>query len=146
MTSRHRAIGALLALILSTALTGVATFTSGATALAAAAGPPPACATTDPNLECVHAPTPDITALPAPAFTTKYDIKHHLLTIAFVAAITPPYHQCPDGGVPGYYIPCSFRGLGVTGPDLRAGREGHRSPPAACPSATSLVTSAVPSR
>ena len=114
-TLRRRAFGALLTLTVSAALTGVTTFASDGAAVAAAATTPPACATADPNLECLHAPTADIAALTAPAFTTSDDPTHHLLTVSFTAAITPPYHQCPGGGVPGYYIPCSFAGLGVTG-------------------------------
>ncbi len=113
MNLRGRIVGVLTTLVVSAALTGATALTP---AVAAAPAIPPACATTDPNQNCVHAPTPDITALPAPpAITTSYDTKHHLLTVAFTAAIIPPYHQCPDGGVPYAQIPCSFRGLGVNG-------------------------------
>ena len=105
----RRLLGALLALVLpaSVALTAVP---ASADALAA----PPSCATTDPSDNCVHAATPDIVALPAPAFTQTYDPKTHQRQITFVAAITPPHPTCPDGGVPYADIPCTFRGLAVS--------------------------------
>lgn len=61
----------------------------------------------------MHGPTPDITALAAPSFTTTYTPKTHLRTVTFNAAIVPPYHPCPGGGVPLADLPCSFRGLTV---------------------------------
>jgi hypothetical protein len=111
MLNRRRVVGTLLALVLpaTLALTAVPSAT-------AAAGPavPPACAWNDPSLNCVHAPTPDIAALPAPAFTTTYNPKTHLRIVTISAAITPPYPKCPDGGVPYADLPCSFRGLSIS--------------------------------
>ena len=68
----------------------------------------------DPSDNCVHAPTPDITPLPAPGFTATYNAENPSRQITFVAAILPPHHPCPGGGVPYADIPCSFRGLSVS--------------------------------
>ena len=113
MKTHRRVVGALLALVLPAAT--ALTLLPGVTAAAVAATPAaPACAWNDPSTNCVHAPTPDITALPTPAFTTAYNGKTHSVSITFPAAIVAPYHTCPDGGVPINYLPCSFRGLHVS--------------------------------
>ena len=108
MMTRARIVVAILALI-APVLAAVAAQP------AAAGGPaaPPACAWSSKDLNCVHGPTPDIAALPAPSFTTTYVAKTHIRTVTFNAAIVPPYQKCPDGGVPYADLPCSFRGLSV---------------------------------
>jgi hypothetical protein len=112
--NRRRVLRALLALLLpaATALTALPMATTSA--IAAAPAVPPSCAWNDPDTNCVHAATPDITALPTPSFTTTYNAKQHSRSVTFVGAVTPPYHTCPAGGVPISYLPCSFAGLTVT--------------------------------
>ena len=114
MLTHRRTTGALLTFVISAAATLVGL---PAVTAAAAAGPvaPPSCAWNNPSLNCVHAPTPDIAALPAPSFTTSYIPKMHERTVTLQAAIVPPYPKCPDGGVPLQDLPCSFRGLSVSG-------------------------------
>jgi hypothetical protein len=112
--NRRRVVGALMAMLLpvATALTVLPAATTAA--VAAAPATPPACAWNDPNTNCVHAPTPDITAPPTPAVTTAWNAKLNSRSITFVGTVTPPYHTCPGGGVPISYLPCSYAGLSVT--------------------------------
>ena len=83
-------------------------------AVADALQAPPACATTDPSTNCVHAPTPDVVALPGPAYTSTYNPINHQREVTFVGTINPPHPTCPTGGVPAADVPCTFAGLGVT--------------------------------
>ena len=110
---RRRVVGPVVALLLLTTVAiGVPSATS---ALADPLQSPPACATTDPDTNCVHAPTPDLVALPGPAWTSTYNPVNHQREVTFVGTINPPHPTCPTGGVPAADIPCTFAGLGVTG-------------------------------
>jgi hypothetical protein len=110
MLTRRRVAAALVVLILPavTALTSLAPATA-----APSPASPPGCATSDPNLNCLHAPTPDLAAVTAPTYTTSYDQKTNTRTVDLNVAVTPPYHTCPAGAVPYTYLPCTQGNLGV---------------------------------